>query len=59
MADSDEYITYAECCLEIARTISDREHRIALRKMAAEWTKIASTSGARKAPSNPQNRVLP
>jgi hypothetical protein len=42
VADPNEYITYAERCLAIARTISSREHRTVLREMAAEWTKLAS-----------------
>jgi DNA-binding transcriptional regulator YdaS (Cro superfamily) len=42
VADSTEYVTYAERCLAIARTISSREYRVALREMAAEWTKLAS-----------------
>jgi hypothetical protein len=41
VADSNEYMTYAERCLAIARTISSREYRIVLREMAAEWTKLA------------------
>jgi hypothetical protein len=39
--DSNEYITYAERCLAIARTVSSREYRVILREMAAEWTKLA------------------
>jgi hypothetical protein len=42
VADSNEYMTYAERCLAIARTISSREYRVVLREMAAEWTKQAS-----------------
>jgi hypothetical protein len=42
VADSNEYIIYAEHCLAIARTISSREYRIVLREMAAEWTRLAS-----------------
>ena len=42
MADSNEYMTYAERCLTIARTISSREYRIILREMAAEWTRLAN-----------------
>ena len=42
VADSNEYIAYAERCLAIARTISSREYRVVLREMAAEWTKLAS-----------------
>jgi hypothetical protein len=40
VADSNEYMTYAERCLTIARTISSRKYRIILREMAAKWTKL-------------------
>ena len=43
MADPDECLTYAEHCLAIARMVGNREYRITLREMAAEWTKVAST----------------
>jgi hypothetical protein len=42
VTDPNEYITYAERCLAIARTITNRKYRIVLREMAAEWTKLAS-----------------
>ena len=42
MADWQEYTNYAEKCLSIARTTGDREARLILREMAAEWTKLAS-----------------
>ena len=48
MADSNEYMTYAERCLTIARTIGSREYRIILREMAAEWTKLANARDERK-----------
>ena len=41
MADWHEYMKYAEECLSIARTASDRETRVMLRVMAAEWTNLA------------------
>jgi hypothetical protein len=41
VADSNEYLTYAERCLAIARTISSREYRVVLREMAAEWANLA------------------
>ena len=41
VADWDEYVSYAEQCLSIARTVTSRDTRIILREMAAEWTKIA------------------
>jgi hypothetical protein len=42
VADWDKYVGYAEHCLSIARTLPDRDARIALREMAAEWTNLAS-----------------
>src|ERR1700719_2749176 len=42
VADWDEYVGYAERCVSIARTLTDRDARIVLREMAAEWTKLAS-----------------
>jgi hypothetical protein len=56
VADPNEYITYAERCLAIARTISSREYRIVLREMAAEWTKLASALDSNKARNSRQNR---
>jgi hypothetical protein len=55
VADSNEYVTYAERCLAIARTISSREYRVVLREMAAEWTKLASALDSNKRRGNPQN----
>jgi hypothetical protein len=46
----DEYLKYAEQCLAIARTVSSREDRIALREMAAEWTKLAQLTENRQRP---------
>jgi hypothetical protein len=42
VADSNKYMTYAERCLAIARTVSSREYRVILREMAADWTKLAN-----------------
>ena len=53
VADSNDYITYAERCLAIARTISSREYRIVLREMAAEWTKLASALDSNKRKEQP------
>jgi len=53
VADSNDYITYAERCLAIARTISSRECRIVLREMAAEWTKLASALDSNKRKEQP------
>jgi hypothetical protein len=41
LAACDEYIRYAEQCVDIARMVGSRERRITLREMAAEWTKLA------------------
>jgi hypothetical protein len=46
-------MTYAERCLAIARTVSDREDRITLRIMAAEWIKVASTFGSKQSAEQP------
>jgi hypothetical protein len=40
--DWSKYITYAERCLAIARTLGSRENRVVLREMAAEWTHVAN-----------------
>ena len=41
LAAWDEYINYAEQCVAIARTVGNRERRVTLREMAAEWTRLA------------------
>jgi hypothetical protein len=41
VANWDEYVGYAESCLSIARTLTNREARVSLREMAAEWTRLA------------------
>jgi D-serine deaminase-like pyridoxal phosphate-dependent protein len=41
VANWDEYLDYAERCLSIARTLTNREARVTLREMAAEWTRLA------------------
>jgi hypothetical protein len=48
VADWDEYVSYAEHCLSIARTVTNREARIILREMAAEWTKLAQSLDSRE-----------
>jgi hypothetical protein len=42
VADWEKYVGYAEHCVSIARTLTDRDARITLREMAAEWTNLAS-----------------
>jgi hypothetical protein len=37
----EEYVRYAEHCLEMAKIAPDQESRVVLREMAAEWLKLA------------------
>ncbi len=53
VADWDEYVSYAEHCLSIARTVTSREARIILREMAAEWTNLAQSLDSRQAVEQP------
>ena len=53
MADWDEYVSYAEHCLNIARTVTSREARIILREMAAEWTNLAQSLDSRQVAERP------
>jgi hypothetical protein len=53
VANWDEYVGYAERCLSIARTQPDREVRIVLREMAAEWTKLAVALDPERAAEQP------
>jgi hypothetical protein len=39
--DADEYIDYAKRCLKMADRLTERESRLILREMAAEWIKLA------------------
>jgi hypothetical protein len=36
----EEYIGYAEHCLKLAENSTDRELRVILREMAAEWLRL-------------------
>jgi hypothetical protein len=36
-----EYADFAKHCLKVARSLRDREDRIAHREMAAEWIRLA------------------
>jgi hypothetical protein len=38
-----EYQVYAEHCVRTAAMIPDRESRVLLREMAAEWLKLANS----------------
>jgi len=53
VADWDEYVSYAEHCLSIARTLANREARVILREMAAEWTNLAQSLDSRQATEQP------
>jgi hypothetical protein len=53
MADWQKFIKYAEECLSIARMASNRETRVILREMAAEWTKLASALDSNKRKGQP------
>lgn len=35
--DNDEYVDYTEYCLKLAKESTDRESRVILREMTAEW----------------------
>lgn len=40
------YDYYAEYCLKIAEQTENREFRLVLREMSAEWLKLSSGNGA-------------
>lgn len=40
---SAEYRAYALLCVDLATASSDRDKRVALREMAAEWLRLADT----------------
>jgi hypothetical protein len=44
-----EYVDYAKHCLNIAQMIPDREARIVLREMAAEWANLAGQAAGEEA----------
>lgn len=41
LVDNDEYVDYAEHCLKLAKESTDRESRVILREMAAEWLRLS------------------
>jgi hypothetical protein len=51
VADSNDYLAYAEKCLEMARTTDDPEVSRILREMAAAWAKVARAPIASEAPT--------
>jgi hypothetical protein len=42
MASAEEYETYAEHCLKIARLSDNRQDRILQREMASEWLRLSA-----------------
>lgn len=40
----EEYVSYAEHCVKLAKQVTDRESRRILREMAAEWLRLADTA---------------
>jgi hypothetical protein len=54
---SAEYVNYAQQCLKIAEGLSDREARIALREMGAEWVALASQAATEDAASGKKQTV--
>jgi hypothetical protein len=38
---AEEYVGFAQRCLKIARSLPNRDDRVAHREMAAEWIKLA------------------
>ena len=43
--DVEQYETYARHCLTLASQTPDRQSRLILREMAAEWLKLALPGG--------------
>ncbi|MDF3810719.1 MULTISPECIES: hypothetical protein [Rhodopseudomonas] len=39
--NNDEYVDYAEHCLKLAKESTDRESRVILREMVAEWLRLS------------------
>jgi hypothetical protein len=44
-----EYVSYAEHCLKVTAEIAERESRLRLREMAAEWLRLSSAGVERPA----------
>ena len=47
---SAEYRAYALFCVDLAKTCPERDSRVVLREMAAEWLRLADTVS--NAPTN-------
>ena len=54
--DAKEYRQRAQACVEMAKTIEDPKHRLALLEMAQAWIKLAEK--ADKKPPGIINRIL-
>jgi hypothetical protein len=50
----EEYIRYAQHCLELVRIASSQSARVTQREMAAEWLKLANTVRHRSRPTEMQ-----
>jgi hypothetical protein len=46
--EEEEYLHYAEHCLDVVRSALNRESRIMQREMAAEWIKLADMFSAKQ-----------
>jgi hypothetical protein len=40
----EEYVSYAEYCVKLARQTDDWETRVILREMAAEWLRLVDAA---------------
>ena len=47
----EEYRRYAEQCLELVSTATNRESRVLQREMAAEWFKLADMFSSAEQPA--------
>jgi hypothetical protein len=47
----ERYVDYANCCLQLAKVVSDNNSRVLLREMASEWLKLAEQSYDRDQPA--------
>jgi hypothetical protein len=55
---SAEFEAYAEHCLKTLRHIPDRETRVMLREMAAEWLNLAAAIPAKRGARNGSNVAI-
>jgi hypothetical protein len=47
----EEYLLYAQHCLELVRITTNRRSRIIQREMAAEWVRLANMFSASEEPA--------